>query len=43
LNTLLFEELVERSENGIPVLDNIEEYILLTKLQLEIHPINAVE
>lgn len=38
LNTLLFEELIERSENEIPILDNIEDYILSAKLHLEIYP-----
>jgi len=39
LNALLFEELIQRTENKIPVLDNIEGYIFSTKEQLEIHPI----
>jgi len=39
LNALLFEELIQRTENKTPVLDNIEEYIFLIKEQLELHPI----
>lgn len=39
LNALLFEELIQRTENKVPVLDRIEEYIFLTKKQLDIHPI----
>ena len=35
LNALIFEELIERSYKGKPVLDKIEEYIYFTRLSLE--------
>jgi len=39
LNALIFEELIYRTEHSIPLLEGIEEYIFLTKRQLEINSI----
>ena len=39
LNALIFEELIYRTEHSIPLLAGIEEYIFLTKRQLEINSI----
>lgn len=39
LNALLFEELIHRSENRVPILNNIEGYIVATRRLLEEHPI----
>lgn len=39
LNALLFEELIQRSEKEVSILDNIEEYITNTKKLLEAYPI----
>jgi len=40
LNALIFEELIKRSIEKIPVLDNIEEYIYYTKQLLEETPMS---
>lgn len=39
LNALLFEELIQRTENKIPILENIEGYITYTKEMLDTQPI----
>lgn len=40
LNALIFEELISRSVAGIPILDNIEEYIYNTQQLLEERPVS---
>lgn len=40
LNALLFEELIQRTKNKVSILDDIEEYILLTKNLLEKYPVH---
>ena len=38
LNAILLEEIVSRSRNSIPILDEIEEYIIFMSNSLEVHP-----